>query len=219
MSSEALIFDDTASVQDLASLISRAKSIEDDAAQMVARGHALAVYVPVLVPTSLGGGEFTILGMRVHRLAEPAQLVACYSLAAIQDRLARMAETNCEFALPPVQVHPQWAGIQVPVSGWDAVAKIDDAVLAEAARSGITAVADAIPENPGKPVISQVRQRIWASTLPESNPELPLGSAFAMETLGFLTTDGHSTVYRNGSWLRLTSARGHVLVRRDAALL
>ena len=219
MSSEALIFDDTTSVQDLAKLISRAKSIEDDSAQLMARSHALAVYVPVLVPASLGSGEFTILGMRVHRLAEPATLTACYSLASIQDRLARMGDSSRQFALPPVQEHPQWAGIQVPVSGWESVAQIEDRVLAEAARSGINAVADALPENPGKPVISQVRQRIWSSIQPDTDPKLPLGASFAMETLGFLTADGHSTVYRSGSWLRLTSSRGHVLVRRDAALI
>lgn len=218
MASETLIFDDTTSVQDLAMLISRAKSIEDEAVQLMVRYRALAVYVPVLVPASLGNGEFTILGMRVHRLAEPAQLTACYSLASIQDRLARMGDSSREFALPPVQAHPQWAGIQVPVSGWEAVAELEDRVLAAAARSGITAVADALPENPGKPVISQVRQRIWSSIQPDTEPALPLGAAFAMETLGFLAPEGRSTVYRSGSWLRLTSSRGHVLLRRDPAL-
>lgn len=218
MSSEALIFDDTTAVQDLKSLINRAKNIQDDAASLVARGTALAVYVPVLTPDSLGSGQFTILGMRVHRLAEPAALTACYSLASIRDRLARMSDNSREFSLPPVEEYPSWAGIQVPVSGWKAVGEVQNSVLADAARVGITAVADALPENPGKPVIAQVRQRIWSSTQPDTEPALPLGAAFAMETLGFLDAGGVSAVYGQGTWLRVTSTRGHVLLRRDAAL-
>lgn len=218
MSSEALIFDDPSTVHDLRNLINRAKSIDAEAAQLMARDTALAVYVPVLAPTNLGSGEFTILGMRVHRLAEPAQLTACYSVASIQDRLARMADTSREFTLPPVPEFPSWTGIQVPVSGWEPVSRISDVVLAEAARAGISAVADALPANPGKPVIAQVRQRIWSSPQPDTEPALALGAAFAMETLGFLAPQGQSTVFRNGSWLRVTSSRGHVLLRQDAAL-
>ena len=218
MSSEALIFDGATAVADLANFIGRAKSIEDDAAQFTARGKALAVYVPVLMPVSLGSGDFTVLGMRVHRLAQPAELTACYPLAAIQDRLARMGEGDTRFMLPPVESNPPWAGIQVPVTGWQAEGQLEDAVLAEAARTGINAVAAALPQNPGRPVIEQVRQRIWSSTQPDIGPDLPLGAAFAMQTLGFLTAQGNSAVYRNGAWLRLTSTRGHVLVRRHAAL-
>lgn len=223
MSSEALIFDDISAVKDLASFVSRAKIIEDDAAQFVARGTALAVYVPVLAKGSVDGGDFTVLGMRVHRLAEPRQLNACYSLAAIQDRLARMGETSTTFTLPPVEENPAWAGIQVPVAGWEPVGQISDAHLAEAARSGINAVTEALPENPGAPVITQVRQRIWSSPLPETNLpggiQLPLGAGFAMHSLGFITEAGTSAVYRSGSWLRVSGPRGHVLVRRSNSLL
>lgn len=218
MSSETLVFDDSASVRDLASFISRAKSIEDDAAQFLARNTALAVYVPVLVPGSLGQGEYTILGMRVHRLAHSAELSACYSLASIQDRLARMGDSSTTFVVPPMEVNPQWAGIQVPLSGWQHAGQLPDAHLKAAARSGINAVAEALPENPGKPVISQVRQRIWSSIQENTDPELPLGAAFAMHALGFLTEHGQSKVYRNGSWLRITSERGHVVLRRSASL-
>lgn len=218
MASDVLIFEDSTSVSDLANLISRAKAIEDDAAQLTARGTALAVYVPLLVPAELGQGNYTILGMRVHRLAKEAEVNASYSLAAIQDRLARMGETDTEFALPPVEESPIWAGISVPMSGWEDAGSIADAQLTAAAQTGIDAVAQALPANPGKPVVAQIRQRIWSSAIENSDPQLPLGAAFAMHALGFLTPEGHSRVLRNGNWIRVSNQRGHAVVRRSALL-
>lgn len=214
MASDAVNFDDSNSVSDLANFISRAKTIEDGAAQFVARKTALAVYVPILVPADLGQGGYTILGMRVHRLAQPAEVNASYSLASIQDRLARMGETSVEFSLPPVEENPKWAGISVPVSGWEDAGAVANDTLSSSAQSGIDAVAQALPENPGLPVLVQVRQRVWSTQVPDVGMELPMGAAFAMHALGFLIPGGQCRVLRNGSWTRLSNERGHVLVRK-----
>lgn len=218
MASDVLIFDDANSVSDLANFISRAKTIEDDAALFVARGTALAVYVPVLVPAELGQGQYTILGMRVHRLAKPAEVNASYSLSSIQDRLARMGESSVEFTLPPVEATARWAGISVPLSGWEEAGIISDRALSSAAQTGINAVAQALPENPGKPVISQIRQRIWSSTMDNQTPALPMGAAFAMHALGFLAHDGESRILKQGSWHRVSNGRGHALLRQSSLL-
>lgn len=218
MASSALVFDDNTSVADLANFISRAKTVEDDAALLMARGAALAVYVPVLVPADLGQGEYTILAMRVHRLALPAELTRSYSLASMQDRLARMTDGSVEFSLPPVQENPRWAGISVPVSGWIDSGAIADDVLRSAAQTGIDAVAKALPENPGKPVVAQIRQRIWSSPIAGAEHELPMGAAFAMQALGFLAPGSESRVFRNGSWVRISNGRGHVVLRRSSLL-
>ncbi len=218
MASDVLIFDDVNSVSDLANFISRAKTIEDDAALFVARGTALAVYVPVLVPAELGQGQYTILGMRVHRLAQPAEINASYSLSSIQDRLARMADSSVEFSLPPVEATARWAGISVPLSGWEEAGTITDRELSQAAQTGIDAVAQALPENPGKPVISQIRQRIWSSNIADQTPALPMGAAFAMHALGFLSTDGESRVLKQGAWHRISNGRGHAVLRQSSLL-
>lgn len=218
MASNALVFDDYTSVTDLANFISRAKTVEDDAVLLMARGAALAVYVPVLVPADLGQGEYTILGMRVHRLAQPAALTSSYSLPSIQDRLARMSENSVEFSLPPVEENPRWAGISVPVSGWAEEGSVANDLLRAAAQSGIDAVAQALPENPGKPVVAQIRQRIWPSPMGEGPGELPLGAAFAMQALGFLAPGGESRILRNGGWVRISNDRGHVVLRKSALL-
>ncbi|HAY43788.1 MAG TPA: hypothetical protein DCY59_09675 [Micrococcaceae bacterium] len=219
MASDSLVFEDSNSVSDLANLLSRAKAIEDDGALLTVRGTALAVYVPVLVPAQLGQGDYTILGMRVHRLVNEAQSNACYSIAAIQDRLARMGQANTEFILPPVEENPVWAGITVPMSGWVEAGNVADTELAAAAQSGIDAVAQALPENPGKPVVAQIRQRIWSAEMESTKASLPLGAAFAMHALGFLSSGGQSRILRQGNWIRVSNGQGHVLLRRSASLL
>jgi hypothetical protein len=219
MASDSLVFEDSNSVSDLANLLSRAKAIEDDGALLTVRGTALAVYVPVLVPAQLGQGDYTILGMRVHRLVKEAQSNACYSIAAIQDRLARMGQAKTEFILPPVEENPVWAGITVPMSGWVEAGNVADTELAAAAQSGIDAVAQALPENPGKPVVAQIRQRIWSAEMESTKASLPLGAAFAMHALGFLSSGGQSRILRQGNWIRVSNGQGHVLLRRSASLL
>ena len=45
---------------------------------------------------------------------------------------------------------------------------------------------------------------------------LLMGAAFAALSLGFLGEDDPVAVYESGPWTRLTTKRGHVLVKRRA---
>jgi hypothetical protein len=45
---------------------------------------------------------------------------------------------------------------------------------------------------------------------------LPAGAGFAALTLGFLGEDESVPVYETGPWTRLSTKRGHVLVKRRA---
>ncbi|GAA1414379.1 hypothetical protein AUR04nite_19360 [Glutamicibacter uratoxydans] len=218
MGSNVLVFDDSNSVNDLANFISRAKTVDDDAALLTGRGTALAVYVPVLVPAELGQGQYTILAMRVHRLSEAADINKSYSLASIQDRLARMGDSSLEFSLPPAEENPRWAGISVPMSGWAETSTVSDDVLKSAAQNGIDEVAQSLPANPGLPVVSQIRQHVWSAPILEADEEIPAGAAFAMQALGFLTAGERSKVYRSGNWTRISNGKGHVLVRKSSML-
>ena len=149
MASDAVIFDDNNSVSDLANFISRAKTIEDDAALFVARNTALAVYVPVLVPADLGQGGYTILGMRVHRLAKPAEiLMRAIRWHPSKIDLRAWGSPRVDFALPPVEENPKWAGISVPLSGWEDAGTVESDLLSSAAQRGIDAVAQALPRKP-----------------------------------------------------------------------
>ena len=231
MHPDQLTLADAESVADLHTFLTRARAIEDGSARLEAAGTALGVYVPVLYPEALGAPVPTILGLRVARLAKPADLAAVYGLGALTDRLARMAGGSTELSLPPAEALAPWAGVAPPRRGWERIAEYDDATLRSVAEDGMRAVAGALPENAGKPVLATVRSRIWSTPaalvaasaedaggrpdLAAQTPaaELPAGAAFAAQALGFLAPEGTSALFSAGRWLRLSSAHGHVLVR------
>ncbi len=86
--------------------------------------------------------------------------------------------------------------------------------FAAAAREGITEVATAIPEGTGEQIVHRVRSEVWGRPLPEA-AHLPSGAAFALESLGFLGDDVVQQ-FATGPWIRLSTARGHVLVKQSA---
>ncbi|MFD1213263.1 hypothetical protein ACFQ36_14565, partial [Arthrobacter sp. GCM10027362] len=66
-----------------------------------------------------------------------------------------------------------------------------------------------------------LRSAVWGAAMavpPESAaPPVPAGAAFAALGLGFL--DGQDVpVFTSGRWTRLSTSRGHVLVRSGASL-
>jgi len=88
-------------------------------------------------------------------------------------------------------------------------------VLESAARSGIDEVAAAVPTGTGEQIVRRVRSEVWGRTV-EGTTDVPAGGAFAALSLGFLGDVGVD-VYRAGSWMRLSTPRGHVLVKRRSS--
>ncbi|MET1036383.1 MAG: hypothetical protein ABWX68_14225 [Arthrobacter sp.] len=232
---DSLTLEDHESVADLHTFLARARAVADGEARLQAAGGVLAVYVSVLHPDTLGSGVPTVLGLRVAGLLGPDSggVDAVYPLGALTDRLARMADGGTVLSLPPAESSAAWAGVSPPRSGWSRLGRLDDDVLAGVAAAGMRAVADALPENAGRPVLATVRSRIWSSplglaavpdaaadaapALPQGGAgDLPSGAAFAAWSLGFLRDGGASVLYANGRWRRLSSGGGHVLVRLAA---
>ena len=54
------------------------------------------------------------------------------------------------------------------------------------------------------------------TTLDALRAQVPAGGAFAAHALGFLAADDAVWVYETGPWIRLTTKRGHVLIKRRA---
>jgi hypothetical protein len=64
--------------------------------------------------------------------------------------------------------------------------------------------------------VHRVRSEVWGRPI-RGAEHLPAGAAFAALTLGFLGEEEESVpVYETGPWTRLTTKRGHVLVKRRA---
>lgn len=229
--SHAFTLADTPVLDDLQVFLARAARIEDGSVRAVAREGALAVYVAVLYPAGLTDETPTVLGLRVVGLEEGhEEFDVVVPLAALLQRvesaqaeLARSANPilhTVTITLPPETVSVTWAAISPPRGGWAPVAALDPRVLDAAARDGIARVAAAVPEGAGEKIVRTVRSEVWAGPM-DGAEHLPAGAAFAALSLGFLGApqlDLSSAigVFETGAWTRLSSSRGHVLVKRRA---
>ncbi len=213
---QPLQFTDPRDLADLRTFATRAKAVDDGAIRLNAAGPVLAAYVCVLRPRLLGEATPTILGLRTIALAEPAELDVTVPLSAVLDRLARASADDVEFPVPPVTVTESWAGVGAPRSGWEPLGTLPDAALRQTAEAGITEIAGIIPDKPGALIVNNARATVWGRPVPGAGG-LPAGAAFAALTLGFLA-DGEHTLFRAGRWFRLSSPRGHVLVRAGSGL-
>ena len=221
MQAQNLVLADPQVRADLKNFVTRARSADDGAIRLQAVGTTLAAYVCVLRPRILGEGMPTILGMRAMPLAEPAELDTTVSLASVADRLARMEDADTQLPVPPMTVSESWAGISAPRSGWQREAEVPIALLDQTAHRGIREVAARMPEGPGAAVVSSVRGPVWSETISAAGAPLPAGAAFAALTLGFLpdpADGGTAALFSNGRWLRLSTDRGHILVRPPSVL-
>lgn len=220
---DALQLADPETMSDLRTFLARARTVEDGQARLQVVGAALAVYVPVLAQEAIGSTVPTVLGLRVAKLSSSTAdgFVAVYELGALTDRLARVGDADTSLPLPPAESRAAWAGITPPLAGWETLGEYDDDALAAEAEAGMHAVAEALPPNAGRPVLETVRGRIWSAACQAGADDvnLPLGAAFAAESLGFLRPGARSRLYGQGRWQRLTSSGGHTLVRQGAPLI
>jgi hypothetical protein len=213
---------------DLSVLLGRALRLDDAGAVRLAAGDGvLAVYVAVLTPKGLLDRGATVLGLRTLAITEGTfdVVVSIRALQTTVDAALAVASptTNSAAAdsaeavtisVPSVVSTIVWAGISPPRGGWQRMAPLAASGFATAARAGIDEVASAIPAGVGELIVHRVRGEVWGRPLPEAE-HLPAGTAFALESLGFLGDDPVQQ-FATGPWMRLTTARGHVLVKQSA---
>lgn len=220
--SRSFTLSDSPSVGDLATYLGRAGRVEDGSVRMIAGSGVLAVYTAIFYPAGLLDESPTVLGLRTMALeGRDAEFDAVVPVRSLVERLKR-AESQGASGEPvtislPIEVSTvTWAGISPPRGGWKKVDETTGAVLEASARAGIDEVAAAIPTGTGEQIVHRVRSEVWGRPIPEII-HLPAGAGFAAYSLGFLG-DGDEVipVYESGPWSRVSSQRGHVLVRRRA---
>ena len=106
-----------------------------------------------------------------------------------------------------------WAGISPPKGGWAALGETDAALLQASADAGIEEVAAVIPTGTGGQIVQRVRSEVWGRPIPGLEI-VPAGAAFAAVSLGFLPKEEPVRLFETGPWTRLSTSRGHILVRR-----
>ena len=211
---------DSLSLADLQVFLARAGRVEDGSVRLIATGSVLAVYVGVFYPTGLLDESPTVLGLRTFALAVTADFDAVVPVRSLLERIVRLQGQTTDATVPVVVPVPAevfsitWAAISPPRGGWVEVGRTSATVLERVARAGIDEVATAIPAGTGEQIVQRVRAEVWRRPI-EGIEHVPAAGAFAALSLGFLHDD-EVTIFETGPWTRLSSERGHVLIKRRA---
>ena len=217
--SQSFSLSDSLSLGDLQVYLSRAGRVEDGSVRLVSAAGVLAVYTAILYPRGLLDSTPTVLGLRTFALSEPVELDVVVPVRSLLDRLVRLDGAVTDASAPvtvtvPLQVSSvTWAGITPPRGGWKPHGSASAAVFEAAAREGIAEVAAAIPSGTGEQLVQRVRSEVWGRPIAALD-FVPAGAAFAAVSLGFLAADEPVQLFETGPWTRLSTARGHILVRR-----
>jgi hypothetical protein len=211
---------DSLSLGDLHTYLQRAGRVEDGSVRLVAGSGILAVYTAILYPRGILDESPTVLGLRTFALADTEEFDSVVPMRSLVERIVRARgalgdddeSRPVSMSRPPEVNTVTWAGISPPRGGWRPLGQTDAATFESAARAGIEEVAAAVPTGTGEQLVQRVRSEVWGRGIPNLE-YIPAGAAFAAYSLGFLGDDTIS-IFETGPWTRLSSRRGHVLVRR-----
>jgi len=206
---------DAPSLDDLQVYLARAARVEEGSVRLIAGSGVLAVYCSVFAPAGLLDESATVLGLRTLALTEPANFDAVVPVRSLIQRLERaQAEGATTIGLPMEVNTATWAAISPPRGGWQQLGEVAPTALEQSARDGIRDVAAAVPDGVGEQIVRRVRGEVWGRPIVGAE-HIPSGAAFAAFALGFLGDDP-VRLYESGPWTRLSTLRGHVLVKRRA---
>ncbi len=210
-------FGDPRALTDLETFLGRARRANPDGAvRLQVVGGVALVTVAVLEGTGLLG-EGTVLGLRIVPVradATDAGLDATVAFASLTDRLARREASvaSSVLAVPPTTVRASWSGLTPPRDGWEPVGRLPSEAVDSVAREGISQIAEGTPDGAGGHAVTALRRRVWGA-MTGTVPPISAGLAFGAHVLGFTAPGAEASVSTNGRWTRLSTARGHVLVR------
>jgi hypothetical protein len=215
----SIILPDALSLADLQVFLRRAGRVEDGSVRLIATGSVLAAYVAVFTPSGLLDRSPTVLGLRTLALEEEAELDVVVPMRSLLERFARLEGRSEDVAGPvtvtlPIEVQTlAWAAISPPRGGWIEFDAVPAELLESVAKAGIDEVKDTLGGNTGEQIVQRVRAEVWGRSI-DYHEHVPAAAAFAAFTLGFLGTADLAAVYETGPWTRVSTTRGHVLVKR-----
>lgn len=214
---------DALALRDLQVFLSRAARIEEGSVRLIAGSGVLAVYVAVLYPIGLLDEIPTVLGLRTFSIRPEDALDSVVPVRSLLERVNRALDEVEDQSAPIAMRAPAgvntvtWAAISPPRGGWVVQHPTASGILDRVARAGIDEVAAVVPTGTGQQIVQRVRAEVWGREIPELE-HVPAGGAFAAVALGFLSDNptDEVRVFETGPWTRLTTPRGHVLIKRKA---
>ncbi|MEO7350183.1 MAG: hypothetical protein ABIW32_10085 [Terrimesophilobacter sp.] len=210
---------DSLALSDLQTFLGRAGRIEDGSVRLIAGSGVLAVYIAIFYPVGLRDETPTVLGLRTFAIAPGDSFDAVVPVRSLLERLAKLSAEVVDasaqvVASLPIEVNTVvWAAISPPRGGWHSLDPIPSEVLAAVADAGIVEIKDSVPAGTGELLVHRARAEVWSRPI-DGFEHIPSGAGFASYTLGFLSPPESVRVFETGPWTRLSSQRGHVLVRR-----
>ncbi|MCY7412051.1 MAG: hypothetical protein LH471_03290, partial [Salinibacterium sp.] len=202
--------------------LGRALRVDDGSVRLIAGSGVLAVYVAVLHPAGLLDESPTVLGLRTFAITSTDHFDVVVPVRSLLMRVEGILESSTSDVAAPVVLNlplevntVTWAAISPPRGSWAALQSVPGTDLEQAARRGIAAVAEAVPGEVGEQIVRKARTEVWGRPM-EGLDFVPQGAAFAAYSLGFLGEGDTVAIYESGVWTRLTTKRGHVLVKRRA---
>jgi len=221
--SPSLTLVDALALRDLQVYLSRAARIEEGSVRLIGGGGILAVYVAVIYPAGLLDEIPTVLGLRTFALTSTEIIDTVVPVRSLIERVNRLVEAITDETAPVTMTVPigvntvTWAAISPPKGGWHPLSSLSGGLLERVAREGIDEVAKAIPSGTGAQIVQRVRAEVWGREI-DGVEDVPAGGAFAALSLGFLgdSDDDEVRLFESGPWTRLTTPRGHVLIKRKA---
>ena len=222
--SQSFSLTDSQSLSDLTVFLLRSSRVLDGSVRLIASERVLAVYTAIFHPRGLLDTSPTVLGLRTFELSEPVEFDKVVPMRSLVERLKRLESTARDLSLPvivtvPLEVNTvTWAGISPPKGGWEPHGQTTASHLEAAARAGIDEVAAAVPEGAGELIVDRVRSEVWGRQV-DGLEFVPTGAGFAAFSLGFLADDEPIQLLESGLWTRLSTSRGHILVRRKPRAL
>lgn len=214
---------DSLALGDLHVFLGRALRVEDGSVRLIAGSGVLAVYVAVLHPMGLLDESPTVLGLRTFALSSQDDFDVVVPVRSLLMRVESQLESAAAADVAegivvnlPMEVNTvTWAAISPPRGGWHTLPGTQWEVLDSVARAGIDEVAAALPSGTGEQIVHRVRSEIWGRPI-DGIDFVPAGAAFAALSLGFGHEGDSVSIYESGPWTRLTTKRGHVLIKRRA---
>ena len=212
---EQIDFGDPRGLTDLSTFIGRARvAVPDGAIRLQVPGRGLLVVTVAVLEGSGLLGDGTVLGLRAVRVRDATPGIdATVAFASITDRVARHRGTGTTLSVPPTTVSPPWAGLTPPREGWERVGALDAADVRSAAEQGHRRGGGGdsgwsgwrCGDGPATPGLGgddadRPADRSGARVR-GARPGVPRG------------TESRPSSRTCGRWTRISTSRGHVLVR------
>jgi len=223
-------FPEETDLADLIRYLERAQKLDaTGAVRFRAYGDVLTIYVaPIYGGENLESAPL-VLGLRTMELAEAAEFDLTVSITDTLEKLngitpvqefslvKKLAQVENkpkpnQVCLPDTLVSVAWSTETPTRSGWELGGELNQTDLTEIARKGVAEITETLPASVGGPIAARVRAEIWGRAFDYKYP-IPMGAAFALAGLGFLTEGEVIPWYVSGDWVRLSAKHGHVLAK------